>query len=167
MSVIPYLFSDGVGDADFLFSQAKPGRRKTMKDSSYVVVQKRNVQRSAYGTSLVPDGSPIKVVCSVEGRAQQAGLFSISGAEDKKPQPQGGLIEVTPIQILAREWPGDIHSQIWFAGDLYDADGSPVFRKSGSAKAQGVEVHARRVQLNVHEPDWKGRIWGTSVSTVA
>nr|WP_240951036.1 hypothetical protein [Bifidobacterium sp. DSM 109959] len=108
-----------------------------------VYVQLRHRVDGAHGDHLVEDGDPIEVACSVEGRAQQAGMFSISGAEDKTPGSQGGLQEVTPIQILALEWPGDIDSAIWFEGDKYDADGAPVHREHGLVPHY--EIRARRV----------------------
>ena len=80
-------------------------------DTDYVIVVNRRHVQDAHGGYHEQVGDPVKVVCSVEGRAQQAGMFSISGAEDKSPSGQngGGLQEVTPLQILARQWPGDIH----------------------------------------------------------
>lgn len=108
-----------------------------------VLVQLRHRVDGPHGDDLVEDGEPIEVVCSVEGRAQQAGMFSISGAEDKTVGSQGGLQEVTPIQIMALEWPGDIDSLIWYMGDAYDADGAPVWRPHGMVPHW--EVRARRV----------------------
>lgn len=108
-----------------------------------VLVQLRHRVDGPHGDDLIDDGEPIEVVCSVERRAQQAGMFSISGAEDKSIGTAGGLQEVTPIQIMALEWPGDIDSLIWYQGDKYDADGSPVWRPHGLVPHW--EVRARRV----------------------
>lgn len=116
-----------------------------IKHADMVYVMNREPRMSAHGVTYQPISGWMKVICSVEDRAQQAGMFSISGAEDKTPQDQGGLTEVTPIQILANEWPGDIYSYIWFAGGYYDADGAPVHRRNGTRMAQGWEVKARRV----------------------
>ena len=110
----------------------------------------------------------MKVICCVEGRAQQAGMFSISGAEDKTPSSDnpGGLEEVTPLQILAREWPGDIYSRIWYKGDYYDADGAPTWRGSGSRFSRHWEVRARRVVIGeyldggISEPEWVKEVGG-------
>lgn len=97
------------------------------------MIPRKHVQ-DAHGGQYVQTGDPVKVICCVDGRAQQAGMFSISGAEDKTPSSDnpGGLEEVTPLQIIAREWPGDIYSRIWYKGDYYDADGAPTWRGDGS-----------------------------------
>lgn len=146
------------------------GRRHDVRGvqrRDYVVCIPRTPQHTPHGVRLV-EGDPVKVVCTVEGRAQQAGMFSISGAESKKADAGGGLIEVTPIQIVADEWPGDINSLIWYEGDLYDADGAPVYRRHGSGMSTHVEVRARRVVdhtmtgVPIPEPKPKegSRTWG-------
>ena len=135
-------------------------------DTDYVIVVNRRHVQDAHGGYHEQVGDPVKVVCSVEGRAQQAGMFSISGAEDKSPSGQngGGLQEVTPLQILAREWPGDIHSRIWYKGDWYDADGYPTWRGSGSVLSQQWEVRCRRVVIGgyvpggIPEPEWSKEV---------
>lgn len=127
-----------------LFSKeqrVKSSRAVYTKDR--VLVQKRKREDGPHGDLLVDVGEPVEVICSVEGRAQQAGMFSISGAEDKTVGSQGGLQEVTPIQIMALDWPGDIDSAIWYLGDKYDADGAPVWRPHGEVPHW--EVRARRV----------------------
>ncbi|KFI66540.1 hypothetical protein [Bifidobacterium magnum] len=138
-------------------------------DSDYVVVVPRKVVQTAHGGKYVQSGDPVKVICSVEGRAQQAGMFSISGAEDKSPSGQegGGLQEVTPLQIIARQWPGDIHSRVWYKGDWYDTDGSPVYRPSGSKLSNHYEVRCRRVVVGgmvrdggIPEPAWVETVGG-------
>ena len=146
---------------------AKAPKRKTLKSTGYVLVQRRKPVYTPHGFDLEDVGGWIKVICSVEGHAQSAGMFSISGAEDKTPTDQGGLSEVTPINVIAFEWPGDIYSRIWYDGGYFDADGSPVPRKSGTPTAQGIEVHARRVVWDPAHPipqprlDTKERVWGT------
>lgn len=160
-----YLY-DGcpAGSSGYLFDGRRP---RQLFDRDQVVVQPRQPVRGAHGNSYKDDGPPVRVACCVEGRAQQAGMFSISGAEDKTPQDQGGLTEVTAIQVIAREWPGDIHSTIWWRGDLYDADGIPVLRDVGSPDSRHFEIRARRTARNVPEPDVPegDRTWGTSEST--
>lgn len=156
----------------FTDDSAKPVRPKTLLDTDTVIVQRRRHVRNAHGGYYEKYGDPILVVCSVEGHAQQAGMFSISGDEDKSPSVQGGLQEVYPIRILAREWPGDIYSLIWWNGDPYDADGSPNYFPHSTEIAQHYEVRARRVVntavargegVDIHppEPPMGARVWGT------
>ena len=95
-----------------------------------VIVVLYTVRRGPHGTTYVP-GKAYWCWCSIEGREQQAGMFSISGAEDKSPQTWGGLREVTPSQVAAVEWHGDIHTEVWYQGDCYDVDGAPTFRQHG------------------------------------
>lgn len=138
-----------------------------MKDYDYLIAIPRSIRRSAHGVTLV-EGEPVKVICSVEGRAQQAGMFSISGAESKTPETQGGLIEVTPIQILCREWHGDIYTLVYYQGDWYDMDGAPTIRRHGTQLAQGIELRARRILASEFastprpEPEWEEgmTVWG-------
>lgn len=144
------------------------GGLRQLFDTDYVVVINRRHVQDAHGGYYRDVGSPVKVICAVEGRAQQAGMFSISGAEDKTPSGQkvGGLQEVTPLQILAREWPGDIHSRIWYRGDYYDADGYPTWRGSGSKLSQHWEIRCRRVvkggyvRGGIPEPEWTMEVGG-------
>lgn len=157
----PYLYDEEpAGGEGYLFQGRHP---RQLFDKDQVIVQPRKPVRTAHGNKYENDGEPVRVVCSVEGRAQQAGMFSISGAEDKTPQNQGGLTEVTPIQILAREWPGDIHSLIWWKGDWYDADGSPVTRDTGTPESRHVEIRARRTAINIPESHIQegAHTWGT------
>lgn len=116
----------------------------TIKRKDTLIAIPRTIHRSAHGVTFI-EGTPVKVICSVEGRAQQAGMFSISGAESKTPDKQGGLIEVTPIQILCNEWHGDIYTLIYYEGDWYDMDGAPTIRHHGTTMAQGIELRARRI----------------------
>ncbi|KAA8829335.1 hypothetical protein [Bifidobacterium tissieri] len=151
-----YLY-DGQTEGFYLYEGEEKPKGRTLLDTDTVVVQNRRRVIDAYGGHYEPDGEPIEVVCNVEGRAQQAGQFSISGQESKKPNSQGGLTEVTPVQILAREWPGDIHSTVWIhpvnpdmsvdesRWDKYDADGAPVYRRHGSRRQWHWECRARRV----------------------
>lgn len=148
--------------ADVSFGQGSRSRR--LPDLEYVLVQNRRRVIDAHGGHYVDDGAPIRVVCNVEGRAQQAGQFSISGAESKRPQDQGGLTEVTPVQILARTWPGNIHSLVWIHPvnpdltvdeehwDKYDTDGAPIARNHGSKTSRHWEIRARRVVDSVLSP---------------
>lgn len=138
----------------YLFSSDKP---KEPVDSSFedepfvkptdlfytskIIVVPSTIRRSAHGVTYV-FGDSFYCWCSLEGREQQAGMFSISGAEDKSPQTWGGLREVTVKQIQCREWHGDIHSFVWIDGDLYDVDGAPEHRVHG--KTHHWEIHVRR-----------------------
>ena len=138
----------------YLFSSDKP---KEPVDSSFeaepfvkptdlfytskVIVQLVSIRRSAHGVTY-EFGDSFYCWCSLEGREQQAGMFSISGSEDKNPQTSGGLREVTVKQILAREWHGDIHTFVWIHGDLYDVDGAPEHRRHG--KTHHWEIRVRR-----------------------
>ncbi|MBT1161211.1 hypothetical protein JS541_04920 [Bifidobacterium sp. SO1] len=144
------------------------GGVRQLFDEDYVIVVNRRHVQDAHGGYHEQVGDPVKVICSVEGRAQQAGMFSISGAEDKTPsgQSSGGLQEVTPLQIIAREWPGDIHSRIWYQGDWYDADGEPTWRGHGSRLSRHWEVRCRRtvqgknIPGGIPEPEWTKVVGG-------
>lgn len=131
--------------ASIFDTQAPSAQPHTLLDTDMVVVQNRRHVQDPHGGHYEYVGDPVAVVCSVEGHEQQAGMFSISGAEDKSVTKQGGVQEVTPIRILARQWPGDIYSRIWFHGDPYDADGSPTLFPHSSKLARHWEVRARRV----------------------
>ena len=109
--------------------------------SSKIIVQLVTVHRSAHGVTY-EFGESFYCWCSLEGREQQAGMFSISGSEDKSPQSSGGLREVTVAQIQCREWHGDIHSFVWIHGDLYDVDGAPEHRRHG--RTHHWEIRVRR-----------------------
>lgn len=151
---MPYLYDTRRPSAGYLFDgtpEILAGRYRTLMDRDYVIVVNRTVEDTAHGVRYVPDGEPVKVACSVEGRQNQAGMFANSGQEDI-PQDQGGLTEITPIQIVAREWPGDIHSQIWYDGDMYDTIGAPVERKHGTARSRHWEIRAELRRRNVPEP---------------
>lgn len=159
-----YLFDDWQPETRFLFDmhpEMLHGRIKTLMDTDYVIVVNQTVSDTAHGVRYEPDGDPIKVICSVEGRQNQAGMFANSGQEDV-PQDQGGLTEITPIQIIAREWPGDIHSQVWYDGDMYDTIGSPVERKHGTDRSRHWEIRAEIRRRDVPEPTVPegSRTWG-------
>lgn len=176
LSNLEYLY-DGVDIAEFgggfLYDDSMPDSvgPEQLFDKDYVVVICRKHVQDPYGGIYQTVGDPIKVICSVEGREQQAGMFSISGAEDKTPsgQTQGGLQEVSPLQIMAREWPGDIHSRIWYKGDYYDADGAPTWRGSGTKESQHWEIKCRRVVVGAYvdggipEPEWTEEVGGRGI----
>lgn len=109
--------------------------------TSKIIVQLASIRRSAHGVTY-EFGDSFYCWCSLEGREQQAGMFSISGSEDKSPQSSGGLREVTVKQILAREWHGDIHTFAWILGDLYDVDGAAEHREHG--RTHHYEMRVRR-----------------------
>lgn len=136
------IFQDNTSPPVFDDSQRLAASR-AIYTKDRVLVQKRVRRDGAHGDDLIEVGEPVEVVCSVEDRAQQAGMFSISGQEDKTIGTAGGLQEVTPIQIMALDWPGDIDSLIWWKGDKYDADGAPVHRSHGLTPHW--EIRARRV----------------------
>lgn len=125
----------------------------SLMDANSVVVQDRKVKWTPYGIELVNDGKPYKVICSVEGRANQAGMFANSGARDTNMTASGGQNEITTIQIIARQWTGNYYSLIWFEGDLYDTVGSPVYRNSGTNESKHVEIHCQRVGNHLFHPD--------------
>ena len=134
--------SEPVEEPGHLFDGEPFSRPQDLLYGDKVIVVPRHVRRSAHGVSYVEDGA-FWCWCSVEGREQQAGMFSISGAEDKNPQTAGGLREVTVQQVLAREWHADIHALVWALGDLYDVDGAPEWRRHG--KTHHWEVRLRRI----------------------
>lgn len=166
----------------YLFSSDKP---KEPVDSSFenepfvkptdlfytskIIVVPSTIRRSAHGVTY-EWGDAFYCWCSLEGREQQAGMFSISGSEDKNPQSSGGLREVTVKQILAREWHGDIHTFVWIDGDIYDVDGAAEHRERG--KTHHWEMRVRRaadmaqiperfrLQPPVPAPD--APVWGES-----
>lgn len=82
-----FLFDDDTNERHYLYEddQTHYGGQKQLFDTDYVVVIPRKHVQDAHGGQYVQTGNPVKVICCVEGRAQQAGMFSISGAEDKTP----------------------------------------------------------------------------------
>lgn len=121
-----------------------------------VIVTPRRPVDTPHGMKLIPDGDPVEVTCGVEGRQNQAGMFANSGQEDT-PQKQGGLTEITPIQIIAKTWPGDIWSAIWYDGDQYDTVGSPVQRRHGTEQSRHWEIRAELKRRNQPNPLTTGR----------
>ena len=142
--------------------------------TSKIIVVPSTIRRSAHGVTY-EWGDAFYCWCSLEGREQQAGMFSISGAEDKSPQSSGGLREVTVAQIQCREWHGDIHSFVWIHGDLYDVDGAPEHRRHG--KTHHWEIRVRRAadmaqipeeyRLQPKLPTEDAPVWGESGEAVA
>ncbi|MCO6558485.1 MAG: hypothetical protein J6575_03490 [Bifidobacterium sp.] len=122
-----------------------------------VVLIPRKPVDTPHGMKLVSAGEPVEIVCGVEGRQNQAGMFANSGQEDT-PQKQGGLTEITPIQIIAKNWPGDIWSAVWFDGDEYDTVGSPVQRRHGTEQSRHWEIRAELKRRNRPKPQLKGEI---------
>lgn len=137
--------------------------------TSKIIVVPSTIRRSAHGVTY-EWGDAFYCWCSLEGREQQAGMFSISGSEDKSPQSSGGLREVTVKQILAREWHGDIHTFVWIDGDLYDVDGAAEHREHGRTHHYEMRVRRAadmaqiperfRLQPPVPAPD--APVWGES-----
>ena len=137
--------------------------------TSKIIVAPSTIRRSAHGVTY-EWGDAFYCWCSLEGREQQAGMFSISGSEDKSPQSSGGLREVTVKQILAREWHGDIHTFVWIDGDLYDVDGAAEHREHGRTHHYEMRVRRAadmaqiperfRLQPPVPAPD--APVWGES-----
>lgn len=128
-------------DDEYLFDGEPFSKPTDLFYSSRIIVAPSTIRRSAHGVTY-EWGEPAWCWCSLEGREQQAGMFSISGSEDKSPQSSGGLREVTVKQIQCREWHGDIHSFVWIDGDLYDVDGAPEHREHG--RTHHWEIRARR-----------------------
>lgn len=125
---------------------------KSLLTRTTVTVVLRKPVDTAHGVRLVPSGKPLRVTCDVEGRQNQAGMFANSGAQDV-PLKSGGLTEITPIQIIARAWPGDLYSAVWYEGDLYDTVGAPVKRSSGTDRSRHWELRAERKRIGVPEPE--------------
>lgn len=134
----------------FLFDGEGEENTGRLLESDEVTLIPRVPTDTAHGTRYVR-GVPQRVKCSVEGRASQAGMFANSGSEDV-PLASGGLTEITPIQILAFEWAGDIFSQIWYKGDLYDTIGQPIYRQHGSNISKHWEIRAEVKYRNVPDP---------------
>ncbi len=83
-----YLFDGWQPETRFLFDmhpEMLHGRIKTLMDTDYVIVINQTVSDTAHGVRYEPDGDPIKVICSVEGRRNQAGMFANSGQEECSP----------------------------------------------------------------------------------
>jgi hypothetical protein len=135
--------------------------RTDMLSHDRVIVVPRKPVDTAHGIRLEPDGAPVLVVCGLEGRQNQAGMFANAGNEDV-PQKQGGLTEITPLQIIAREWPGDIWACVWYGGDLYDTVGQPVERRHGTGLSRHWEIRAERKRHGVPQPivPEGSRTWG-------
>ena len=108
-----YLFSSDnpKGPVDSSFENEPFVKPTDMFYTSKIIVAPSTIRRSAHGVTYEWSDA-FYCWCSLEGREQQAGMFSISGAEDKNPQSSGGLREVTVKQILAREWHGDRKSVV-------------------------------------------------------
>lgn len=100
---------------------------------------------NCYGSTTVPTGEVHWFYGSVEGRTQKNSVFSENWAQDTTPQSEGGLREVTLVRILAPEWHGDIYSRVWWNGNCYEVDGSPVNLPHASGLARHWEFPARRV----------------------
>lgn len=152
--------------------QNLPQHPRQLFDTGYVVVVPRHVVYTAHG-AVYREGTPVKVVCDIEGKAVQAGMFANSGEEDTNMQSQGGLRQLTDYRIIARAWPGDILSVIWMpipglawpdrvpGGDLLEAVGHPVFLDWGSHMIQHVQVMARIVADHCYadDPDVRTHGW--------
>ena len=100
-----FLFDGDTNERHYLYEddQTDYGGQKQLFDTDYVVVIPRKHVQDAHGGQYVQTGDPVKVICCVEGRAQQAGMFSISGAEDKTPSSDnpGGLDELLKEVVRA------------------------------------------------------------------
>lgn len=137
----PLFSADEIRDAD-----------KSLLTRTTVTVVLRKPVDTAHGVRLEQVGTPLRVTCDVEGRQNQAGMFANSGAQDV-PLKSGGLTEITPIQIMAKSWPGDLYSAVWYEGDLYDTVGAPVKRSSGTGRSKHWELRAERKRIGVPEPE--------------
>lgn len=125
---------------------------KSLLTRTTVTVVIRKPVDTAHGVRLEQVGTPLRVTCDVEGRQNQAGMFANSGAQDV-PLKSGGLTEITPIQIMAKSWPGDLYSAVWYEGDLYDTVGAPIRRASGTDRSKHWELRAERKRIGVPEPE--------------
>ncbi|MEE8666839.1 MAG: hypothetical protein SOI13_01615 [Bifidobacterium mongoliense] len=152
-----------MADSTPLFSPAERlSVRTDLMSRDRVIVILRHPVDTPHGMRLEQFGDPILVVCGCDGRQNQAGMFANSGNEDVQ-QTQGGLTEITPLEIIAREWPGDIWSTVWYDGDAYDTIGQPVERRHGTEKSRHWEVRAERKRRGVPKPvvPEEARVWGT------
>ncbi|KFI57520.1 hypothetical protein [Bifidobacterium cuniculi] len=127
-----FLFDDEPKEEkpSYLYDNEPFEKPQTILYGDKVIVVPRTIHRTAHGVEYKGDEA-FWCWCSIEGREQQAGMFSISGSEDKSPQTSGGLREVTVKQILAPEWHADIHAVVWYDGDMYDVDGAAEHREHG------------------------------------
>lgn len=136
--------------------QNLPDHPRQLFDTGYVVVVPRVIVYTPHGAEY-RETTPVKVVCDIEGKAVQAGMFANSGMEDTNMQKQGGLRQLSDFRIIARQWPGDIASLIWMpvpglrqadgspGGDLLEAVGKPVRLDHGSQHVTHMQVMARLV----------------------
>lgn len=95
----------------------------TLPDADRIIVQLRRITYTTYGARFDTYGEPIRMACSVE---------------------EGPDVRYKAIRILAREWPGDLYSTLWWRGDPYEPqriDEHP----HGSRMASHFEIIARRV----------------------
>ena len=145
--------ADDADDDKPLFSdeEIRDADKSLLTRTTVTVVLRRPVD-TAHGVRLEQVGTPYRVTCDVEGRQNQAGMFAKSGAQDV-PLKSGGLTEITPIQIMAKSWPGDLYSAVWYEGDLYDTVGAPVKRSSGTDRSRHWELRAERKRIGVPEPE--------------
>lgn len=150
---------------------------KQLFDTGYVVVIPRTIVYTAHGASYV-EGKPIRVVCDVEGKAVQAGMFANSGEEDTNMQAQGGLRQLTDFRIIARQWPGDILSLIWMpeqglhwpdgtpGGSWLEAVGRPVPLTHGSRNARHTQIMSHLIADRMFADDEKVRRYGFRIPEV-
>ncbi len=97
-----------------------------------VTVQNRRLVRGAHGTEYRLDGDPVEVPCTVR---------SSSATETNTD----GLQVSTLKRVIARTWPGDVHSLITFRGDEYEPQGDPQ-EFDGSERTTHWEILIQRVK---------------------
>ena len=131
-----------------------------------VIVQPMKPVMGVHGITVVPDGKPSWCLCDIEGRTQKNSTFSKNWKQDMIASPKGQL-ETTLLRVMAVEWHGDYYSQVWYKGDCYECDGSPVEMPHGTTMSSHWEVVVRLVanhlfsDLKPPEPEKGSRVWGT------
>lgn len=104
----------------------------TLLDQHEVTVQRFRRVRSPHGTVLEEDGPPITGV-----RCSFRELSSVESTE-------AGLVIRTFARVLARDWPGDDASRVFFRGAWWETKGS-VLTRDGSEATRHFEINLVRI----------------------
>lgn len=135
-----------------------------------VIVEPMKPVDTPWGVNIIPDGSPVYCLCSVDCRVQKASTFSKNWAQDSVTGDQLGLVETTMLRMLAPEWHGSFYSRVWYQDSCYEIDGSPVELIHATDVARHWQIMLRRVANADFDPGVVkpvvpngGVTWGMSV----
>ncbi len=163
------LYPDDADTGDSLYGDdagITPVLPDTILYRDRVIVQPMKPVTGVHGTTVIPDGEPSWCLCDIEGRTQKNSTFSKNWKQDMTSSPRGQL-ETTLLRIMAKEWHGDYYSRVWYEGDCYECDGSPVEMPHGTDMSRHWEIVVRMVtnhlfsDLEEPKPTEGSRVWGT------